>query len=477
MQVNIIIPSRSIEGGISRFLLDQEDFERFQELIDEPIPTCKSLIESDFRSAFEEVNQLFEFEEEPELIRIEVEDDLGKKEPRLLGLFDLYKTESYGHFCFSISAHMVLDRLCRELEIQTTNPHHDQIGLWFHELVHMADWHILKIFSQLKKDDCKRHLEDRSITLRLHHHDIDDRLPREWQFLQVLSFLRDEGLAVLFEILTGHADPYCESGKAAVQEFRKLMFIITSVLLRKKNTHLSNGMAQNYIELLEAVKTRSYTLGPWFMCDILENACQDKELVTAARERLEGRRASPMETENCIGLIKEGLSLDLGSCIRLVSKPGGSHPWGEFIKTEDLMNLLHYLTIEDAELGEYPNFISSVMECAINRDEETLIAVLKTVLGFPMSHDEIVEAMQEFEKQGTDSQVSSRTYQLTKDVYSRWEKSKNDVLMWALTYIFDPEDLINDQTPYIGYLDDLFVLEAVVAAGLAVSRPPHTDRS
>jgi uncharacterized membrane protein YkvA (DUF1232 family) len=52
--------------------------------------------------------------------------------------------------------------------------------------------------------------------------------------------------------------------------------------------------------------------------------------------------------------------------------------------------------------------------------------------------------------------------------YERGEyhQVSNDVLMWivaALNYLVDPFDLIPDETPFLGFVDDATVIEFVAA--------------
>ena len=46
-----------------------------------------------------------------------------------------------------------------------------------------------------------------------------------------------------------------------------------------------------------------------------------------------------------------------------------------------------------------------------------------------------------------------------------YQQLSNDALMWiiaALNYLVDPFDLIPDQTPFLGFIDDAAVVEFVV---------------
>ena len=39
------------------------------------------------------------------------------------------------------------------------------------------------------------------------------------------------------------------------------------------------------------------------------------------------------------------------------------------------------------------------------------------------------------------------------------DKTRDGPLTWILTYILDPEDLVHDKIPYVGYLDDQYILK------------------
>jgi len=40
--------------------------------------------------------------------------------------------------------------------------------------------------------------------------------------------------------------------------------------------------------------------------------------------------------------------------------------------------------------------------------------------------------------------------------------SHSDILRWGLTFVFDSEDLVRDTMPYVGYIDDLYTMEAAL---------------
>lgn len=42
------------------------------------------------------------------------------------------------------------------------------------------------------------------------------------------------------------------------------------------------------------------------------------------------------------------------------------------------------------------------------------------------------------------------------------DPDRKEIAQWALTYLFDEEDLIHDDIPGIGYVDDLVVLDYAI---------------
>jgi uncharacterized membrane protein YkvA (DUF1232 family) len=50
----------------------------------------------------------------------------------------------------------------------------------------------------------------------------------------------------------------------------------------------------------------------------------------------------------------------------------------------------------------------------------------------------------------------------TDTLYEKWKNDKqNELLVYALTYILDDEDMIPDDIKFLGYLDDIAVIDSV----------------
>lgn len=427
---------------------------------------CRKVIQKEFMTAVDAVRPLLEMRmshvEHP--FWVDVNDDLGDRVPEAVASFDVYRTRQYGQYAFWISAHLLYDSVRCELGFETAPKLVSQMETWVHELVHMADYEVIQQFRTKFEEGKGVGFDERPGSLRMIHRsegDPDGFTPRQWQFLQIMNHCRCEGVAQLQTILTGLEEAALKEGEKARAIFRDIFEAAYQGFIRPKGSVLSSEGRQKWGSLLKTLRQSAYSIGPWMVLDCLGGnleTLEEKQLLAVAEQAM-STKGEPLSPENACRLTGRVLEMDCGMFLKGLCSPLSTHKWGEFITMEELSEIAHYLTIDDAELGEYPNFLSHLIEAGVEKDADRFIASLKEVLGYPMEGAEIEAQMVRFADTGDDpGDLREMVQAMGVRIYKAWQNDPEEILRWLLTYLLDPEDLFFDRVPYLGLMDDYYVL-------------------
>jgi len=468
-KLNIEVPSQSIGGELSRHFLNSSSAEQYARLQPSPLEVALPQVKQVFYVALGILEELFD--PLPEEITVEMQDDLGKIRPDRLGEFSLYRSELAGHIVFSISSYYLKELL--EQRVAGDGSGCDEMqNTILHELVHAADWHTLQVFNAKREVDSEKYIEAHAGDFRCFQ-SFDGLTPPEWRLMSTLEHYRSEGLACLFGALTQRDPAWLKSGKDAAKTFSSGTSALLQYCCARKSSCGMPGDAEAAVEqLLETLHAQSYAVGPWLMMDVLvcagELSLEDLRNVELA---LSGE-GSPLSDSCTVSVVRKGLSMDFGVCMHALCRDDGEHPWGHFLETEELMQTVHYLTVPQADAHEYGTSVQELVKAAGAGDVEHFIQPLKDVLGSSMGASEIEEGwrvLDQDKSRGTG--VEQRVLQRGAEVMALWRENKAEYLQWALTFLLDPEDIIDDSCHYLGYMDDLYVLEAA----LLLSRKKSTE--
>lgn len=477
VEIEIYIGSSSIDGDISRHLLNlrSRGINVPQELINNPLEEGEKLLKREFLSVFTQLRSLLPYLATVQKVRIQVQDDLGQERPKILGAYDIYATKETGVVTFSVSAHLLLDLLMEEFEL---GDYIDTIpfkALWCHELVHLEDRRRIEMEMEQRESNIREYLsarKQRAFDI-IEECQLDAYCPREWYFLDAISKYRSEGLAELLPILCGFSEPRTQiNGRdEAITLFRALWGPFKEILHRPRQMRISDLELSPIFDLIEKFKNMSYVLGPWLVAEAIANmGLQGNEQIEKCFGILSGKKEiKPFTLKDAVEFIKDVLERDLGTFLRYLTEKSINEPTTNYYLTmEELMEIAHFISLEDAKAGEYPNFISFVVESALNKKPELFVEILEEVLGTPMEESEIEEEWKEFEGNLMQNELIPDEFKEdVKTLKKLWDEDRtNEILIWTLTYLLDPQDLVRDNMPYLGYLDDYYVIKA----GLMLSR-------
>lgn len=93
---------------------------------------------------------------------------------------------------------------------------------------------------------------------------------------------------------------------------------------------------------------------------------------------------------------------------------------------------------------------------------KTFNRTLRDIMGCKMSDDELRDAYNGHSNNNANSNTKIDTMvALLINRLSDYPQNseKGEMIRWALTYFFDDKDLIDDNIPVMGYIDDMVILD------------------
>ncbi|HOY37753.1 MAG TPA: hypothetical protein PLK75_00500 [Bacteroidales bacterium] len=116
--------------------------------------------------------------------------------------------------------------------------------------------------------------------------------------------------------------------------------------------------------------------------------------------------------------------------------------------------------IQNETTGSINEFCLNISKTALHYNKEAFISTLKDVLGSKMQKEEIIELIAEFENTTPADNISKDIKVLASQLVEKINTEDSEIVIWALTYLLDDEDMIHDELDFVGLQDDWFVLKA-----------------
>ena len=94
------------------------------------------------------------------------------------------------------------------------------------------------------------------------------------------------------------------------------------------------------------------------------------------------------------------------------------------------------------------------------------MGALKSIMGSRLDEEEMDCSYQEFLQKASDSQEDPQMAEKVRQLYSLMQTAsdpeKKAIAQWALTYVFDDQDLMHDTIPGLGMADDMIVIDSAL---------------
>ena len=97
---------------------------------------------------------------------------------------------------------------------------------------------------------------------------------------------------------------------------------------------------------------------------------------------------------------------------------------------------------------------------------EDFIHTIRDLIGMPMDDNELKESYDSLCERPCDNALTAKTKDEIDSLYALYQNDndprRKQVALWALTYFFDDQDIIYDNTIGFGWIDDMIVLESAM---------------
>ncbi len=474
MILKISAPSRSIEGDLSRHLLNlPSGREILAGMPSGPLALGKSLIEQKFRQAWEELAPLLPLSDAETACIVDIEDDLGRTKPEVLGYFNTYRTRREKGYFFGISNHVVLAYLYEHLGLPLSQGLPEvSHSLWHHELIHLADYHNIIFFQMAIEQSLE---EDRSGETGFSDYFGSPKArANQRNYLGLINHYRVEGIAMLYEIVRGLGTvPEIPSEDLGIFKVGLSSLTVGPGSLQE-SAHYENRR--------EALHDYAYLAGPFLLLISLYPELRgeaEKKLWHKAKRVVFDRSEEIFSLEESRALLQKAIELDL--CTYLKNMATQNHPIDDvrYLVLSEVVDAVRE-SFRDGRVSAPGRTVQEEFDALLAHaaagNEVGFVETLRGVIGKPMAPAEIQRAFPVFwEKIKTGSDRLHRlTAQKTEALYRTWQNgAASDTLpAYLLSYVLESVDLIDDHLPLIGYLDDVFVLECAEALASASGQEP-----
>ncbi|MFN8579345.1 MAG: YkvA family protein [Candidatus Sericytochromatia bacterium] len=328
------------------------------------------------------------------------------------------------------------------------------VGLWEHEIIHMLDFKLITNFREDRNKLMKN--EFKPTPNYSPFFDINDKPKDYWFLLDIINLMRVEGLATLYECLLGLREDSIHSFENFKEnlmfQFKVVINFVESVKFLKSNQHKQQA------DLIKLIRSLCYETGKWIVLYILSNK-EEIDCNTASKEILNTGNFK-VNSEECNSIMKEALKIDFTEFLSMLLQL--SNPEKQFFNSYQLLE-----DIGNLSGGKISNQVSNdlfLLYCTSRaNNKKAFIEILSKYVGAKMKEEEIIASYADFKTYSkSDNYIENTLYTKTSELYERWKSDKqNELLVYALTYILDDEDMIPDDIKFLGYLDDMAVIDSV----------------
>jgi uncharacterized membrane protein YkvA (DUF1232 family)/cupin superfamily acireductone dioxygenase involved in methionine salvage len=466
MKINVLIPSKSIVHNIAREIVNNDiDVTIGDDFENEIVKMVKDKFERKFKE-----NQILveDVLKNYDVINIELMDNFAEKS-NMIAAFNIYRSNVAGEVYFAVSSHMIFNELLEKHNINDLKYKLSCDGYWSHELLHLADWNLLyrrnKLLSKKIGDDTVPKTLDFSSLIRKK----EQPFVREWEVLWTLANFRDEGLAVLYEYLSGERDIQVDPKDAQVFFVNHFNIVLKE---SRRELHFFDPCSETYPyekyhEFLNKFKERAYGIGMFMVMDAIssfvsrspEYYCEERKIIKDIISKMTEKKPPGIDKNIAMKIAKIGLSLNMSTFIESLSNEQVNHPWGAFLNIHQISEVFNFISYSGKE--GYEDFFEKIYLSLFHYDKKLFCDTIEDIIGKPMSVQEInmeKNKIKDFKNMPSSKEIECRL----KELHNYLSKDLNDedmrLLLLALTYFYDPEDYIRDDIPFIGLLDDLHVL-------------------
>jgi hypothetical protein len=319
----------------------------------------------------------------------------------------------------------------------------------YHELLHAADLGNLK--EQLARHDLdfKEH-ENLVSGAFFDANQLTHQVNVQWALLYFFSKFRAEGIAILGEKLL--SNNFGENDLEKTEVFKSFNVTLHRVLEICSGLQFFNNF-ENHDALKEL---EELSLNAYIYADLLFiHALKKQGIVEELRFRNPSGQLSINDRQEIIELMKVFIETDLSEFIQLLL----SLPELNFRE-----KFLHICAViqREGDPKTIAEFSRHLLWTGYNKDAALFIQIIQKSMGSKMPLSEMIDMHDKFLQKSYPEDIIEDIRKMAEVLIKLAQTNGNEVALWALTYLFDDQDLIHDDISYLGWQDDWVVLDSAM---------------
>ena len=423
-----------------------------------------SFIKECFKEQVQKIHDLIPFENEL-IIKVHLEQELqshdAKPESTTLACFDR-EFSNEKEYVFRLYYPTIKEIAFFLLSENTTKINTSQFhNTILHELIHAIDILILKeTLSAHLKDYRLGKSQSHFLVKNIEKEKLNSQI--QWAFLSTVELFRNEGISVLGEKLLGNFSNQSEF-KIDFEVSSYFKNLLTYAVQMSINTHFAS--LDEDFKIFEEIRTQSlmaYHIGDIILVKLigkldpsLENLCKKTVLYLLGQSELK-----PTQVE-AKALLKYAFQMDMSDYINALVNCDHHEIQGAFMSKETLFKLC--AVIQNEHNSEAIRIFSENKEENSDPLAKTLfLSLMQSTVYSCMTNEELIFNYNQFVQNSSPEDIMATIKEQATFLLPFATEKNNEIAQWALTYLFDEEDLIFDNISLLGCQDDWIVLDAAI---------------
>jgi hypothetical protein len=379
---------------------------------------------------------------------VNLEQEIKKREVSLLACFDAERSYE-GHLCFRIYYDSILQLASFITDSGKVDMFKQFKSTLYHELVHAADIENLRVLIAANEFDLNRQNSNFTGSF-FDSNKLLHQVNVQWALLLFFSIFRAEGIAIIGEKLLNNN--YDENPANKAEVFQSFNAILNRVLEICSGLEFYNNF-ENHTAIMEL---NDLSLFAYEYADILFiHALQKEEIIEKLKLVNSNESFHSHHRKELLETIKVFINTDLSEFIQLLlSLP-------ELCFREKFLHVCSVIQRE-GDPNTISEFSRNLLWSGYNKNAESFISILKKIMGSRIPDSELFEMHQKFSKESYSEDIILEIQKMAFALIKFLQSTGNDVAQWALTYLFDQEDMIHDSILYLGWQDDWVVLDSAM---------------
>jgi hypothetical protein len=374
-----------------------------------------------------------------------------------LACFDAERSMS-GNYVFRIY-YSVLRTIANDLLAETQNDFLFQFNTTvLHELIHAADIATLRESINIHENSFK--LYGNKGSLLQHSTAPQYEWNVQWTLLRFFQIFRNEGIAILGErLLSASSKPQNQVYKQ--ESLSRFKEVLNKVLEISAGLKFSNNFqATTAHELLDKLQLEAYAYGHIVLLDIIKTLHPEQNERIINIENLLSSTSQTFPKDEALSFLKICMLADLSEYIQAVFSSS------ELNREDPLsrQSLLECCAIIQNEKDQdaISAFAMNISRFGFNKDIDSFKKLMAEIIGIKMEKDELIEGHRLFMSKKSEEDIVADIQQKAERLLPLAINEHNEIAIWALTYLYDDQDLVHDQLAVLGYQDDWLVVDAAV---------------